>query len=115
MSDAWFSSRAARASKSRNGSNRVTISVTSGSRGTSRCVPVPSRQRGGGDGHACLRDAHVLALSPLQCQEEIRRCLGRAQGGPVDDDLVPPGTPDDVRARAALPVRAPVTDPTLGI
>jgi hypothetical protein len=33
----------------------------------------------------------------------------------VDDDLVPPGTPDDVRARAALPVRAPSTDPTLGV
>lgn len=31
------------------------------------------------------------------------------------DDLVPPGTPDDVRARAALPVRTPVTDPTLGV
>jgi hypothetical protein len=33
----------------------------------------------------------------------------------MDDDLVPPGTPDDVRARAALPVRTPVTDPTLGV
>ena len=31
------------------------------------------------------------------------------------NELVPRGTPDDVRARAALPVRAPVTDPTLGV
>src|SRR5690349_1962536 len=33
----------------------------------------------------------------------------------VDDELVPAGTPDDVRACAAQPPRAPVTDPTLGV
>jgi len=31
------------------------------------------------------------------------------------DELVPPGTPDAVAQRAALPARAPVTDPALGI
>ena len=31
------------------------------------------------------------------------------------DELVPPGTPAAVAARAAQPVRAPVTDPTVGI
>ena len=35
--------------------------------------------------------------------------------GARSDDLVPAGTPDTVRARAAEPGRVPVTDPTLGI
>jgi len=35
--------------------------------------------------------------------------------GGQSDELVPTGTPDAVRARAAEPGRVPVTDPTLGI
>jgi hypothetical protein len=33
----------------------------------------------------------------------------------VEDNLMPPGTPENVRAQAAEQVRTPVTDPTLGI
>src|SRR5919112_6687096 len=69
MSDAWFSRCEARASRSRNGSNRVTIPTTSrGTVGAGPGGPAPSRKRAEGDGHANLRDAHVLALSPRECQ-----------------------------------------------
>src|SRR4051795_1129283 len=78
MSDAWFSSCEARASRSRNGSNRVTIPTTSRETvGAGPGGPAPSRGWAEGDGHANLRDAPVLALAGLECQGLSAAQFGR--------------------------------------